>query len=414
MKKSSGPKGPKGPNNSRGRDNSRNRKDPRDRQGATPLPDARKVAVEALVRVERDGAYANLILPKMLSRSGLGERDRAFATQLVYGTIRYQRGCDWFIERFAIGELEPEVKAALRVGTYQLRFLSTPPHAAVSATVDTVPRRARGLVNAVLRKISGAEDSWPSKAVELSYPDWIFETLTNDLGAQDALAALESMNSPASAVEREDGYIQDRASQFVVEAVDAAADHLVADLCSAPGGKATALAGLAAHVAACEIRPARAGLVAANVERLGLDGSKLSVLVADGLNPPYAAESFDRVLVDAPCSGLGSLRRRPDARWRIDEQAPQRLAKLQVALLDRAADLVAPGGWLIYSVCTLTKAETTGVAEEFERTHGQWSALEPLAEPWKPWGSGSILLPQEQGTDAMALFRWRRPDSQES
>ena len=168
MRKSSDPKGSK---NQGGPRKPRNRQNPRDRQGATPLPDARKVAVEALVRVERDGAYANLILPKMLSRSGLGERDRAFATQLVYGTIRYQRGCDWFIERFAIGELEPEVKAALRVGTYQLRFLSTPPHAAVSATVDTVPRRARGLVNAVLRKISGAEDSWPSKAVELSYPD---------------------------------------------------------------------------------------------------------------------------------------------------------------------------------------------------------------------------------------------------
>lgn len=139
-----------------------------DRQGGSPIPDSRGVAVDALVRIDRDGAYANLVLPKLLARSGLSDRDRAFATALVYGTTRHRRACDWFIDRFAHGELEPRVRAALRVGTYQLRVLGTPPHAAVSATVDTVPRRARGLVNAVLRKISGAEDAWPSDAVRLS------------------------------------------------------------------------------------------------------------------------------------------------------------------------------------------------------------------------------------------------------
>ena len=145
-------------------------------------PDARKVAVDALVRIDRDQAYANLLLPKLLARSGLGERDRAFATQLVYGTVRHRRACDWFIDRFAVGDLDPEVRAALRVGTYQLRFLSTPAHAAVSATVDTVPRRARGLVNAVLRRVSEADDAWPSDAVRLSYPDWIVERLTAGSG----------------------------------------------------------------------------------------------------------------------------------------------------------------------------------------------------------------------------------------
>ena len=135
------------------------------------VPDPRRVAVEALVRIERDGAYANLVLPKMLARSGLGERDRAFATQLVYGTTRHRRACDWFIDRFALGDLDLETRAALQLGTFQLRMLGTPPHAAVSATVDVVPRRVRGLVNAVLRKIASADDAWPSDAVRLSYPD---------------------------------------------------------------------------------------------------------------------------------------------------------------------------------------------------------------------------------------------------
>ncbi|MCB0960071.1 MAG: hypothetical protein KDB04_11185 [Acidimicrobiales bacterium] len=369
-------------------------------------PDARKVAVDALVRIDRDQAYANLLLPKLLARSGLGERDRAFATQLVYGTVRHRRACDWFIDRFAVGDLDPEVRAALRVGTYQLRFLSTPAHAAVSATVDTVPRRARGLVNAVLRRVSEADDAWPSDAVRLSYPDWIVERLTADLGEDRAIGALTSMNGAASVVERDDGYVQDPASQQVAEAVEAVAGERVLDLCAAPGGKATALARTGATVVAADVRASRAGLVAANAAKLG---QEVSVVVADGTAPAFAAASFDRVLVDAPCSGLGSLRRRPDARWRIDQAAPARLARLQGRLLDAAAGLVAPGGVLVYSVCTLTSAETVGVAEGFEASHPEWSSLAPLTGPWEPWGTGAILLPQAQGSDGMVVFRWRRP-----
>ncbi len=144
-------------------------------------PDPRRVAIEALVRIDRDGAYANLVLPKVLARSGLGERDRAFVTQLVYGTTRYRRACDWFVDRFAHGDLDDDVRAALRLGTYQLRMLGTPAHAAVSATVDVVPRRVKGLVNAVLRKVATAEDAWPSDAVRLSYPDWIVDALVGDV-----------------------------------------------------------------------------------------------------------------------------------------------------------------------------------------------------------------------------------------
>ena len=383
----------------------------------TPPADARRTAVAALVRIDTEGAYANLVLPGVLARSGLPERDRAFVTQLVYGTTRLRRACDWFVDRFTHGELDPEVRAALRMGVFQLRFLGTPPHAAVSATVAVVPRRARGLVNAVLRRVSEADDAWPSDAVRLSYPDWIADSLTRDLGADRAAGALEAMNGAASVSERADGYIQDEASQWVADTVGAGPGDRVLDLCAAPGGKATALAGTGAWVVAGDLRPARAGLIAANAARLGAQrletpgdpGGSVSGMVADGTHPPFAPRSFDRVLVDAPCSGLGSLRRRADARWRIDENAPARLAEIQTRLLDSAADLVVPGGSLIYSVCTLTSEETIGVAGRFAASHPDWAAMEVPGSPWEPWGSGAILLPQAAGTDGMALFVWRAP-----
>ncbi len=384
------------------------------KQGASwPRPDARRVALDALVRIETDGAYANLALPKLLERSGLADRDRAFATELVYGTTRHRRACDWFIERFALGELDPAVRAALRLGTYQLRMLGTPAHAAVSATVDVVPRRARGLVNAVLRKIAAAEDAWPSDAVRLSYPDWLVARLVTDLGPEPALAALASMNGAASAVARADGYIQDQASQRVAEAVGAQPGERVLDLCAAPGGKATLLAGTGASVVAADSRAGRVGLITDNRTRLGIEPRQLQAVVADGTRPPFAPGSFDRVLVDAPCSGIGSLRRRADARWRLDEAAPERLAELQSRLLEAAAALVRPGGTLVYSVCTLTVVETIGVAETFGAVHPGWLPVARPADPWQAWGSGSILLPQTAGTDGMALFRWIAPEPSE-
>jgi 16S rRNA (cytosine967-C5)-methyltransferase len=375
----------------------------------TPRPDARRVAIGALVRIDTEGAYANLVLPKLLARSGLPERDRAFATELVYGTTRHRRSCDWFVDRFALGDLDPEVRAALRMGTYQLRYLGTPPHAAVSATVSAVPRRARGLVNAVLRKVAEADDAWPSEAVRLSYPDWVVERLEADLGPDRARAALTAMNGAAPVTERADGYVQDEASQWVVDAVGARPGERVLDVCAAPGGKATALAAGGAWVVAADQRRHRAGLVTANRATLGIAPSDLAVVVADGTRPPFAHQAFDRVLVDAPCSGLGSLRRRADARWRIDADAPARLAAVQRALVDAAAPLVRPGGTLTYSVCTLTRSETIDVAEAFLATHPGWQPVTPPDGAWEPWGDGALLLPQTAGTDGMAVFGWTAP-----
>jgi 16S rRNA (cytosine967-C5)-methyltransferase len=366
---------------------------------------ARRVAIDALVRIETEGAYANLLLPRLLGTTDLAERDRAFTTNLVYGTLRMRRACDWLVDRYLNRDVDPLVRAALRVGAFQLAFLDTPPHAAVSETVGAVPKKVRGFVNAVLRRVASGDRDWPDDATRLSYPDWIVQRVRADLGPVDGLAALEAMNEPASVTEREDGYVQDRGSQLVTEAVGARPGDLVVDLCAAPGGKATGLASEGVRVVALDARPARARLVAGNAARLGLP---VPVGVADGRRPPVRPGAVDRVLVDAPCSGLGALRRRPDARWRIEEAAVDRLAALQVELLDGAAEVVAPGGTLVFSVCTLTAAESTAVADRFAATHPGFTPVPGPGEPWTGWGSGSLLLPQAAGTDGMALFRWRK------
>lgn len=384
---------------------------PPERSPRPRRPDARRTAVEALVRIEEGGAYANLVLGPILERSGLDARDRGLATELVYGVTRRRRACDWLIDRLVSGSrpLDAETRAALRVGAYQLAFLGMPPHAAVGTAVDVAPPRSRGLVNAVLRRLAAEDEgarSFPDPATALSYPDWIVDRLVADLGEAPAIAALEAMDRSSEVTTRTDGYVQDRASQWVAELVEAGAGERVLDLCAAPGGKATALAAAGATVVAADVRPSRAGLVAANARSTGT-GSRVLALVADGTRPPLRAGSFDRVLVDAPCSGLGVLHRRADARWRVTPDSVERLAALQLDLVLTAADLVRTGGLLVVSVCTLTGAETTGVDDLVAARRPDLDPLPPPGEPWIAHGRGALLLPQTAGTDGMAVHRYR-------
>ncbi|MDP9389793.1 MAG: rRNA cytosine-C5-methyltransferase [Actinomycetota bacterium] len=382
----------------------------RGRPPATPSRSgtaARRLALEALARID-EGAFANVVLPDLLAKSGLAGRDRRFVTELVYGTTRMRRACDWLVDRLVDRPLEPAVRSALRLGAYQLVFLRTPAHAAVSATVEAAPVRARRLVNAVLRRMAREPvPAWPDAPTRLSYPEWVVRRLAADLGVQAAEAALEQMNVPPPVTEREDGYVQDLASQEVAAHVGAAQGERVADLCSAPGGKATAMAGAGpALVVANDVSPERAAVVAENVARLRL--GNVAVVVSDARRPALRRSSFDRVLVDAPCSGLGVLRRRPDARWRVQPGDVDRLAALQRRLLAAAAEVVRPGGVLVYSVCTLTLAETCQVDEWLADTRPELVALAPPGPPWVPLGRGALLLPQAVGTDGMFVLTLRR------
>jgi 16S rRNA (cytosine967-C5)-methyltransferase len=360
-----------------------------------------------LARVEEDGAYANLALRAALDRSDLDQVDRNLVTDLVAGTIRRRRSVDALVDRFLDSPPPPAARRALRLGAYQLVHRDDlPDYAVVSTTVAASPSRFRGLVNAVLRRVATAPVEFSSPAEELSYPDWILHRLESDLGVEVARAALTAMNEPPRVHRRDDGYTQDLASQWVASAVGAGPGELVLDLCAAPGGKATALAGSGATVVAAEINWSRVGLVVSAARTVGRD--RTLVVAADGLRPPFRAGIFDRVLVDAPCSGLGVLGRRSDARWRLDEAAPDRLAELQSALVAAAADLVRPGGSLVYSVCTLTAVESVGVDELTARSRPDLVPLDPPGEPWRPLGRGALLLPQAAGTDGMAIFRYRR------
>ena len=333
---------------------------PRTAHTPGPRVTSRTVALEALRRVD-DGAYVNLVLPKLLSASGLEARDRALATELAYGTVRRRRAVDWLVNRHADRDLDIEVRRVLHLGAYQLAFARIPAHAAVSEMVDLAPGKARGFVNAVLRRISEDVASgpipWPDMATALSYPDWIVERLTADLGAQLAEDTLVHMDAAPAVTERADGYNQDLASQWVAEHVGARRGERILDVCAAPGGKSTYLGKSGAVVIAADVRPHRVELIAQNVRKLVLIGAVVPVL-ADGLRPPFAAGSFDRVLLDVPCSGLGVLHRRPDARWRVTPGDIDDLVALQRRLIEASIPLVRPGGTFVLSACTLTLAES--------------------------------------------------------
>lgn len=356
------------------------------------MTNARQVAYRCLQRIDHEGAYANLLLQSELGRTTLSERDRGFVTELVYGTTRMRRACDALIDRFLAKEPQPSLRTLLRLGAYQLHFAGVAAHAAVGETVQLAPKQARGFVNAVLRRVGDTPMQWPNDAVRWSYPDWIVARLRAELG-DDAEAALVRMNEPAPVSVRDDGYRQDLASQWVAAAVEAAPGQRVLDVCAAPGGKATAMALAGADVIAADLQLHRARLI-----------RSVPVVVGDALSPPFPPASFDKVLVDAPCTGLGALRRRADARWRITEGDVAELASLQRRILAATAPLVCTGGWLVYSVCTLTAEESID--------HPLPDGFEPItmapAPEWRPYGQGWRVLPHDHDTDGMVLIRYRR------
>ncbi len=351
-----------------------------------------------VLRVFEDGAYADRAL--RASASALDERDRALAQLLSYGAVQRVRTLDHAIETLArrrVARLDPPVRAALRLGAYQLGFVDgVPRYAAVNESVELVRRagleRAVAFTNAVLRRLADGiasmlaelPEATPAEAaLRHSYPDWIAEAWWRDLGAAGALELMRAQNEPGSTVVRlvrgevdgtpdphvpgawhveridemalNDGRIwpQSAASQLAGLAVGSKVGDRVLDLCAAPGGKATMLGG---DVTAVEINEARARELEENARRLGADN--VHVVVADGRSLPPALDAFDRALVDAPCSGLGVLNRRPDLRWRAEP-----LPDLQLELLRAAAARVRPGGMVVYSVCTVNSEESEDVVD---------------------------------------------------
>jgi len=397
---------------------------------------ARRAAYEVLLRVFEQDAYADRVFRS--AADGLDERERAFAQRLAYGAVQRVRTLDHAIETLGkrpVRKLDPPVRAALRLGAYQLGYTDTAPHAAANESVELVRRarleRAVAFTNAVMRRLAAGMrtllDELPDGALKESYPDWIAETFARDLGTDAALALMRAMNEPLETVVRlvrgdpppgaeqtdvpgayrvrrvddlavADGRIwpQSRGSQLAGLAVGAGPGERVLDLCAAPGGKTAQLAG---EVTAVEIDPHRASELRANLATLGR--SDVTVVEADGTSLPPELDGFDRALVDAPCSGLGVLGQRPDLRWRA---AP--LPELQLALLRAAAERVRPGGTVVYSVCTINADENEAVVEA--------SGLEalPLGEEWPQFAHPRdprflLTLPHVHGTSGFFVGRLR-------
>jgi 16S rRNA (cytosine967-C5)-methyltransferase len=364
---------------------------------ATVSP-ARSAAFVVLQRVFEDDAYADRAL--RTAAADLDARDRALAQRLSYGAVQRVRTLDHAIEtlgRRRVARLDAPVRAALRLGAYQLAFVDgVARYAAVNESVELVRRagleRAVAFTNAVLRRLADGirpliesmpEATATEAALRHSYPDWIAETWWDELGTDAAVKLMRALNEPAPTVVRlvrgeidgtpdpeipgawhvhrvderalAEGRIwpQSSASQLVGLAVSARDGERTLDLCAAPGGKATMLAG---EVTAVEVNESRARELRETARRLG--ATNVDVVVADGRDLPTAVAGFDRALVDAPCSGLGVLNRRPDLRWRA---LP--LPRLQLELLHGAAERVRPGGTIVYSVCTINTEEAEDVVD---------------------------------------------------
>ena len=368
--------------------------------------EAREIAIQCLYRIDETNGFANIILPNLLEGRSLDQRDKNLITEIVYGTTRMRRSLDWVIDRYLSVPPPTKLRSSLRAGAYQILYMRVPSHAAVSATVSASSKKNKSIVNAILRRISEeARINWPNEGTRLSYPEWIIELLIRDLGKKNAFEMLEKMNEAPSVSVRDDGYRQDLASQWITDIIGVSKQDLLLDMCSAPGGKATALATQARKVVACDINESRHKLMHENKTNLSL--GNLTQVVSDGRSAPFSSHVFDHILVDAPCSGLGVLHRRADSRWRIEEGDVRILAKLQIDLLDSSVRLLKDGGVLSYSVCTVTNQETVDVVKSLENLHPNLIPEKLFHERWRKIGNGLQILPQDFGTDGMSMFQWK-------
>jgi 16S rRNA (cytosine967-C5)-methyltransferase len=462
---------------------------PRGRSGGPARPPeldpARKAALDLLTAVRVRDAYANLVMPSILRRYRLHDRDAALATEIGYGTLRARGLLDAVIEECTdrpLAKVEHSLLDALRLGAYQLLRMRVPAHAAVDTTVELVRAdagsRSAGFVNAILRKVGEHDEAaWVAKlapaadedpvghaAFAHAHPRWIAQAFADALGpagaseldaalaADDARPAVHLLARPGEitatelalatggteapyspygvhiepgsgdigeldAVAEGLAVVQDEGSQLVALAFARAElgggtdTGRWLDLCAGPGGKAALLGGLAAldgaEVDAVEVSEHRAGLV-----RRAVDGLPVTVHQADGREAPLPDGAFDRVLVDAPCTGLGALRRRPEARWRRQPGDVSGLTKLQRELLTAAFRHVRPGGVVAYVTCSPHLAETVGVLTGALRKHPGMQRLD--AREYLPGvpdlgpGPSVQLWPHRQGTDAMFLTLLRR------
>ena len=437
----------------------------------SPKPDAaRLLAFDLLTEVNRNEGYSNLLLPQALNASKLDDRDRSLVTELLYGTIRMQGKHDWVLSQISDrpwSEVDPGIVDICRLGVHQIHEMRIPDHAAVAATVEVARKRIgeskASFVNALLRSVTRKSigdwfsplemitDSVDRMAIKYSHPEWIVSAYYDLLKNWDEVEAALKINNEAATptlvswpgfstqqdlieiggeptdfspyganwkgnpgaldlIKARKIGVQDEGSQLVAEVfAKAASGSSWLDLCAGPGGKAALLSSIARQrnikFTANEVSAARAELVIQVVH-----GDR--VLVLDGRTIGSLPEKFDAILIDAPCTGLGALRRRPEVRWRRTLQDLRALTQLQRELVDSAIEALKPGGVLGYATCSPHLAETSIQIADIKKNHSE--ILQVSVDEYLPRSlhnatrDGAMSLwTHKHGTDAMylALFR---------
>ncbi len=437
---------------------------------------ARICAYAVIRRVSEQGAYADRAL--QTEADSLDARDRALAMRLAFGAIQRRATLDHLIERLAgrpVAKLDAPLLAALRLGLYEMLYTSGAPDRAVVADAVELaklngPRAAHGLVNAVLRRaaregagalLGDLSDDTPEQAAVMhSHPKWIARLWWEELGPQEARALLAADNEPGELALRVNTLVADpgavaqalsvtlhtdpelpealvvdgpfdlhasevwrsgavtaqsRAAMLVARALDPKPGERVLDLCAAPGGKSTHLAALMGdegEVVAVERNPARAAALQDTARRL--HASCVRVDLADAALARREGAVFDRVLVDPPCSGLGTLQSRPDLRWRVTPEQVREMASIQASILAAGAAALRPGGVLVYSTCTISPSENERQIEQFldgnsefeldDLTNDQTTHTHPRAPKLM------LTLPHRERTAGFFIARMRRVD----
>jgi 16S rRNA (cytosine967-C5)-methyltransferase len=442
---------------------------------AGPVSQARYEALHILVRVERDAAFADIALEHALERARLEPRDAALCTEIVYGTLRWRRHLDWRLAphlKRPLAKLDPWVRALLRLTTYQLVFLDRVPRwAAVDEAVSVARLKSRApgpaeFVNAVLRSITRSpqpprlpSDPIEAAGIRWSFPDWMVGRWIGRYGAEEAerlMAALDerppvTIRANTLRISREDlaqrlrdeelaetdptplapegltvrrgavgrwaafsaGWcsIQDEASMLIARLLEPKPGELVADVCAAPGTKATHLAQLMGNrgrIVAFDPNASRLRLLTRAAGRLGVTILESHVGGVAAVSGRWK-ERCDGVLVDAPCSNLGVLRRNPDVKWRRQEADLERLVDKQRGILRAAAGLVRPGGRLVYATCSLEPEENDNLVQAFLERHPDFRLDPPVGFPVAPGPDGIVrCLPHVHGTDGFTAVRLLR------
>lgn len=439
---------------------------------------AREVALKVINHIENQGAYANIALGKELQGKGLSEQDRRFVTELVYGTVKASRTLDWMLGHYVsrpVDKISPVIRNILRMGLYQLFFLTkVPASAACNQSVELAKKYGHAgtvkFVNGVLRGAARApekaqypeREAQPALYLSLRYfhPEWLTarwitrlgltaaeklcqinnetpalsvrtntlknnrETLLTALAAEGVACTpsawtpegvtFQAFPSLSSLTTLQQGLfqVQDESSMLVAHVVDPQPGECIIDTCAAPGGKSTHMAALMKNqgkIIACDIYEHKLALIRENTERLGISIIDAKLQDALLLGSTYAGQA-DRVLVDAPCSGLGVLRRKPDSRWKKKEELLAELPQLQRQILHSAAACVKPGGILVYSTCTTEPEENEQVVKGFLAEHPEFSLQQtgcylPVAQPERDMVQ---LWPHTDGVDGFFIARMQR------